>query len=187
MYYLRFALKNTSCLCFAILSFNSSFCWGLRGKESEVAQSCLTLLDSMDCSLPGSSVHEIFQARILSGLPFPSPGDLPNPGIEPRSTWIIGRHFTIWATRKIWWRGWKILKNFGTDWKSNRPYGNIKTLMICGKIKESYAVYIVANFKVSVLGEKSVDWRTTVLYGEIVLWEFGNRICLKIHTYKMFL
>ena len=33
--------------------------------ESEVAQSYLTLSDSMDCSLPGSSVHEIFQARVV--------------------------------------------------------------------------------------------------------------------------
>ena len=33
--------------------------------ESEVAQSCLTLSDSMDCSPPGSSVHGIFQARAL--------------------------------------------------------------------------------------------------------------------------
>ena len=33
--------------------------------ESELAQSCLTLRDRMDCSLPGSSVHGIFQARVL--------------------------------------------------------------------------------------------------------------------------
>ena len=33
--------------------------------ESEVAQSCLTLSHPMDCSLPGSSVHGIFQARVL--------------------------------------------------------------------------------------------------------------------------
>ena len=33
--------------------------------ESEVAQSCLTLRDPMDCSLSGSSVHGIFQARVL--------------------------------------------------------------------------------------------------------------------------
>ena len=33
--------------------------------ESEVAQSCRTLSDPMDCSLPGSSVHGIFQARVL--------------------------------------------------------------------------------------------------------------------------
>ena len=44
-----------------------------------------TLYDPMDCSPPGSSIHGIFQARVLSGLPFPSPGDLPNPGITPES------------------------------------------------------------------------------------------------------
>ena len=33
--------------------------------ESEVAQSCLTLSDPMDCSLPGPSIHGIFQARVL--------------------------------------------------------------------------------------------------------------------------
>ena len=33
--------------------------------ESEVAQSCPTLSDSMDCSPPGSSIHGIFQARVL--------------------------------------------------------------------------------------------------------------------------
>ena len=53
--------------------------------ESEVAQSCPTFCDPMDCSLPGSSVHGIFQARILDWVEFPSPGDLPNAGIEPRS------------------------------------------------------------------------------------------------------
>ena len=39
----------------------------------------------MDFSLPGSSVHGIFQARYWSGLPFPSPRALPDPGIEHRS------------------------------------------------------------------------------------------------------
>ena len=39
----------------------------------------------MDCSPPGSSVHGIFQEEYWSGLLFPSPGDLPNPGIEPGS------------------------------------------------------------------------------------------------------
>ena len=50
-------------------------------QESEVAQSCPTLCDPMDCSLPVSSIHGIFQARILEWVAFPSPGDLPNPGI----------------------------------------------------------------------------------------------------------
>ena len=45
----------------------------------EVTQSCLTLCDPMDCSLPGSSVHGIFQ---LEGLPYPLPGHLADPGIK---------------------------------------------------------------------------------------------------------
>ena len=40
------------------------------------AQSRLSLCDHMDYSLPGSSVHGSFQARILEGLPFPTLGDL---------------------------------------------------------------------------------------------------------------
>ena len=40
--------------------------------ESEVAQSCPTLSNPMDCSLPGSSVHGIFQARVLERVPLPS-------------------------------------------------------------------------------------------------------------------
>ena len=68
--------------------------WGGEGKcrsdtteesESVCLQSCLTLGNPMDCSPPGSSVHGILQARILEWWPFPSPGDLPNPGIEPGS------------------------------------------------------------------------------------------------------
>ena len=48
-----------------------------------VPQSCPTLCDPMDCSPLGSSAHGILQARMWSGLSFPpSPGDLPDPGIE---------------------------------------------------------------------------------------------------------
>ena len=48
-------------------------------------KSCPTLCDPVDCSLPGFSVHGILRARYWSGLPFPSPGDFPDPGIEPGS------------------------------------------------------------------------------------------------------
>ena len=46
----------------------------------KIAQSCLTLCDPMDYT-----VHGILQARILEWVAFPSPGDLPNPGLELRS------------------------------------------------------------------------------------------------------
>ena len=51
--------KNTGVGCHFLLQ-----CMRVKS-ESEVTQSCLTLSDPMDCSLPGSSVHGIFQARIL--------------------------------------------------------------------------------------------------------------------------
>ena len=51
--------KNTGVGCHFLLQ-----CMKVKSK-SEVAQSCPTLSDPMDCSLPGSSVHGIFQARVL--------------------------------------------------------------------------------------------------------------------------
>ena len=51
--------KNTGVGCHVLLQ-----CMKVKS-ESEVAQSCPTLHDPMDCSLPGSSIHGIFQARVL--------------------------------------------------------------------------------------------------------------------------
>ena len=50
-----------------------------------VAQLRPILCDPTDCSPPGSSVHGISKQEYWSGLPFPPPGDLPNPGIKPMS------------------------------------------------------------------------------------------------------
>ena len=44
-----------------------------------------TLCDPMDCSLTGSSIYRILRQEYWNGLPFPSSGDLPNPGLEPRA------------------------------------------------------------------------------------------------------
>ena len=55
------------------------------------AQSCPTLCDLMIYSLPGSSVHGTCQTRILEWLPFPSPGDLPDPGMKPASLCLLHR------------------------------------------------------------------------------------------------
>ena len=60
--------KNTGVGCRFLLQ-------GMKVKsESEVAQSCLTLSDPMDCSLPGSSVHRFSRQQYWSGVPLPSPG-----------------------------------------------------------------------------------------------------------------
>ena len=74
---------------------------GSSQSESEVAQSCLTLCDPMDCSLPGSSVHGIFQATVLEWIAI----SLCRGSSQPRDrTWvscILDRRFTVWATREV--------------------------------------------------------------------------------------
>ena len=69
-------------------------------KKSETTQLCPTLCDPMGCSLPGSSVHGILQARILEWIAISSSRG----SSWPRDwTWVsrtAGRLFTIWATRE---------------------------------------------------------------------------------------
>ena len=69
--------------------------------ESEVTQSCPTLWNPMDCSLPGSSVHGIFQAIVLEWIAI----SFSRGSSQPRDwTWvsrIVDRLFTIWATREV--------------------------------------------------------------------------------------
>ena len=65
-----------------------------------VTQSCLTLDDSMDCSLPGSSVHGILQARILEWVAIPF-----SRGSSWSRDWtgvscIAGKFSTVWAIRE---------------------------------------------------------------------------------------
>ena len=61
----------------------------------------MTLCDPIDCSLPGSSGHGILQARILVWVAVPSPGDLPDPQMEPvslKSPALGGRLFITITT-----------------------------------------------------------------------------------------
>ena len=61
------------------------------------AQSCLTLCNAMDCSLPASSFCGSLQARILEWVAISPSGDLPDPGMEPASLVspaLLGRFFT---------------------------------------------------------------------------------------------
>ena len=63
-----------------------------------VAQSCLTICDP--CSQPGSSVHEIFQARILEWVAIFFSRGASWPRDQTHVSYIAGRFFTIWATRE---------------------------------------------------------------------------------------
>ena len=69
--------------------------------HAKLLLSCLTLCDLMDYNPPGFSVHGILQAEYWSGLPWPPPGDLPDPGIELvflMSPALGGGFFTTSAT-----------------------------------------------------------------------------------------
>ena len=69
--------------------------------HAKLLQSCPTLCDPVDSSPPGSSVLGFLQARIVEGCPFPPPGGLPDPGIEPKSLMspaLAGGFFTTCAT-----------------------------------------------------------------------------------------
>ena len=66
-------------------------------------QSCPTLCNPMDSSLPGYPVHGILQARILEWVVMPSSRDLPNSGIKPLSLMsaaLAGGFFTTSTTRE---------------------------------------------------------------------------------------
>ena len=70
-----------------------------RKKKKEVAQLCPTLCEATDCSLPGSSVHGVFQARVLEWVVISFSRISSWPRDWTRVSNIVARHFTVWATR----------------------------------------------------------------------------------------
>ena len=68
---------------------------------SEVAQSCPTLCDPIDGSLPGSSVHGIFQARVLEWVAISFSRESSRPRDRTQVSHIVRRCFTVWATREV--------------------------------------------------------------------------------------
>ena len=63
---------------------------------------CPTLCHPMDCSLPGASVHGIFQARILAWVAIPSSRGSSWPRDQIQFSCTAGRFFTVWATKEAW-------------------------------------------------------------------------------------
>ena len=68
---------------------------------SEVTRSCLTLCNPMDCSLPGFSIHGIFQVRVLESVAISFTRRSPRPSDWTWVSHIVGRCFTIWANREV--------------------------------------------------------------------------------------
>ena len=92
--------------------------------ESEIAQSCPTLCDHMDCSLSGSSVHGIFQARVLEWIAISFSRGSSRPRNRTQVSRIAGRCFTVWATREVYHSHWQITRSFQSAWNfSWRMFG----------------------------------------------------------------
>ena len=110
--------KNTGVGCHFLLQ-----CMKVKS-ESEVAQSCPTLSDPIDCSLPGSSVHGIFQARVLEWgaiafsnsfyryykilAIFPILMGFCGSSDSKESTCIAGDGFDPWVGKIPWRRAWQL-------------------------------------------------------------------------------
>ena len=85
------------------LSRPASWCflwWMLVSQRREVAQSCPTLCNPMDQSLPVSSIHGIFQARVLEWVAISFSSGSSQPRDRTQVSRIGGRHFIVWATRE---------------------------------------------------------------------------------------
>ena len=93
-------------------------------KWSEVTQLCPTLCDPMDCSLLRSSVHGIFQARVLEWVVISFSRGSSWPGDQTQVSCTVSRRFTIWATRQVpgwleysnhpsWWGGCEVCTELG--------------------------------------------------------------------------
>ena len=80
----------------------SIFPWNIKLKKvkTEVTQSCPTLCNPMDCSLPGSSLHGILQARVLEWVDISFSRGSSRSKDQTQVSHIPGRHFNLWATRE---------------------------------------------------------------------------------------
>ena len=84
-----------------------------------VTQSCVTLCNPMDCSLPGSSVHGILQVRIVEWVTIPFSRGSSWPRDQTQVSYTAGRFFIIWATRE----GFCRKSRLESDGKSSVTYG----------------------------------------------------------------
>ena len=124
------------------------YTFGYTCAACSAAQSCPTLCNFMNGSPPGSSVHGITQQEYCNGWPFPSPEDLPDPGIEPTSSMapaltggFLPTHSIILVWRSLWAEkpGSTGLQRVGQDWSD----------LVCMHIMNTY-IYLYFIFSHSI-------------------------------------
>ena len=92
--------------------------WGWLNIKVKVTQSCLTLCNPMDCSLPGSSVHRLLQTRILEWVAVPFSRGSSQARDRTHISHTADRFFTVWVTREA--LGLSKLKQALVAWKKGK-------------------------------------------------------------------
>ena len=105
-----------------------------------VTQSCPTLCNPIDCSPPGSSIHGIFQARVLEWAAISFSRESSRPRDWTRVSRIVDRHFTVWATREV-------------------PGSNIRKEINIIILKAEFTISILRIFKITIIKEITNEMR----------------------------
>ena len=113
-----------------------------------VIQSCLTLLNPMDCSLPGSSIHGNLQARILEWVAIPFSRGSSWPRDWSWVSCIAGRFFTIWATRETWMY-WKCIPKTSLPQVSKFHYRTVSFNRASEPLESSFKVHFLSRHLLS--------------------------------------
>ena len=90
-----------------------------------IAHSCLILCNPVDCSLQGSFVHGILQARILERVAISSSRRLSRPRDQAQVSCIAGRFFTIWVT---WEAHYSHISQVNLLWKKKNDFNSVDDL-----------------------------------------------------------
>ena len=152
-------------------------------KWSAVAQSCPTLCDPVDCSLPGSSVHGIFQAIVLEWIAI----SFSRGSSQPRDrTWvssIVDRRFTVWATREglflqrcsaLSHQRPALLPEPGRGWEKRGIFTRVQNVRGCQTSAAKINNILTNNYETITMSETMHDEQTPLknLNFKLVAWIF---------------
>ena len=145
----------------------------LEVKWSEVTHSCPTLCDPMGCSLPGSSVHGIFQATVLEWIAISFSRGSSQPRVRTRVSRTVDRRFTVWATREVLesvrhdlivWRGASAFKFYVIHKKSFlNIYFKLTTVIFGKEVRQGGKVHMKKNLCIAQLFLTGILWCVCVL------------------------
>ena len=136
-------------------------------KWTEVAQSCPTLCDPIDCSLLGYSVHGIFQAIVLELVAISFSRGSSQPRARTRVSWIVDRHFTIWA-KKVGTIMIVTSKTRKQAWRSQVTYSSLRLEVVEVQLKSRQSSSRVLNHYAFSENYLSSMWKT--VHGDKQNW-----------------